>query len=181
MSLLKCPMWCPDLMCTMSPVILFFKDWSAELPSLNNWDRFSQMQKQRTELIRDVPRCSHAWLVIIHVGLTCSWYCRLLYDFIKLTPKSIELLAITETVPGQHGLTPCSPCQCGHIEMIGNLVQFIYKYKKHETYTRWSFNVNSDSIMGGFCVWGHELWDSPSPGNVYIFIFEKTLIIGGLK
>ena len=38
-----------------------------------------------------------------------------------------------------------------------NLVQLMYSHKKHETYTRCSFNVNSDSIMGDFlCVksWG---------------------------
>ena len=45
---------------------------------------------------------------------------------------SLELLAITAPTPGR----------CGHIEMIGNLAQFMNKYKKHETDTRCSFNVN---------------------------------------
>ena len=49
-------------------------------------------------------------------------------------------------------LAPCSPCRCGHIEMNRNLVQLMYKYKRHETNSRSSFNVNSDSIMGIFCV-----------------------------
>ena len=85
-------------------------------------------------------------LVIIHVHVHVA--ADVLHDFIKLTKVN------TATAPGQriaftrHLFT----CRYGHIEMNKNLVQLIYRYKKHETYTRCSFNVNSDSIMGGFCV-----------------------------
>ena len=103
---------------------------------------------------------------------TCSWWC--IVWFYKTdqsqhgTPvqcclnagAALELMTITATAPGQRlaFTRPFFTLWCGHIEMNRNLVQLMYKYKKHETYTRCGFNGNSDSIMGGWflCVksWG---------------------------
>ena len=46
----------------------------------------------------------------------------------------------------------------------------MYKYKKHETYTQCSLNVNSDSIMGGFCKWNKTLHNFAHHINVHAII-----------
>ena len=52
----------------------------------------------------------------------------------------------------------------------------MYIYKKHETYTRCSFNVNSDSIIGGFVceVMSCEIRPAQKMCTFSIFIFLKT-------
>ena len=111
---------------------------------------------------------------------TCSWWCIVwVYKTDQTqhgTPvqrclnagAALKLMAITASVPGQRlaFTRPLVTLSMRHIEMNRSLVQLMYKYTKHETYTRCSFNVNSDSIMDGFCVWSHEVGDPPSPKNV---------------
>ena len=53
-------------------------------PFLNNWEQFSQRQKWGAELIRDVKRWRHAWLVIIHVHVAED----VLHDFNCKTDQS---------------------------------------------------------------------------------------------
>ena len=65
-----------------------FLNISAQLPFLNHWERFSQRQEYEVEVIRDVKRWRHAWLVIIHVHVHVA--ADVLYDFIKLTKVNTE-------------------------------------------------------------------------------------------
>ena len=46
------------------------------------------MAKVGVELIRDVPRWRHAWLILIHVHVHVAD--DVLYDFIKLTKVNTE-------------------------------------------------------------------------------------------
>ena len=114
---------------------------------LSHWDRFSQMQKKWAELILDVMRCYHAWLVVIHVHAAAV----IQYDFIPPTnvhPKhmnagaALEMLAITTTAAGQRlALTPLfHPYQS--MRAYRNTIYFMYKHNHLETLTRCCFNVS---------------------------------------
>ena len=50
----------------------------------------------------------------------------------------------------------------------------MYKYKKHETYTRCSFNVSSDSIIGGFVceVMSGEIRPAQKMCTFFFFFFK---------
>ena len=77
-----------------------------------------------------------------------------LYDFIKLTGTPVQrclnagaaLELMAATAPGQSlaFTRPLFTLSMRAYEMNKNLVQLMYKYKKHETYTRCSFNANSE-------------------------------------
>ena len=48
-----------------------------------------------------------------------------------------------------------------------NLIKFFYKYSKRETLTD-AFLISA--TFNG-CVWRHELWNTPSPEEVYVLFF----------